>query len=197
MFFKDSLEKYAKRCRQSDSPKPFKGNIVASGANLRGIDLRGFNLDGARLSSCDLSGAQLQNCDLSKASINYCKFDRANLSNAKLPTLYNCTFEIANLTGTRFSDTHYCNFRLAQLYETKFLNNISHSSFDLANIERVQFGGLKMWNTNFTNANLTGVVFRDCTFINCILDADFNAVELEGPFLLDEATFSRLVMDND
>jgi uncharacterized protein YjbI with pentapeptide repeats/serine/threonine protein kinase len=96
-------------------------NVVATGSNLQGLDLKGMHMPFSTLSGSDLfdvhlDGANLEGADLSGSQLSEAKMTRTYLKDANLSHswLVRAKFRKADLTGT---DLRHTNLRSAEFQE--------------------------------------------------------------------------------
>ncbi|WP_437849896.1 DUF2169 family type VI secretion system accessory protein [Sorangium sp. So ce363] len=161
-----------------------------TGADFRGVDLRGMRfarafLEGADLRGCDLSGAVLEGAVLAKADLSGANLTGARLRGANLGK--------ANLEGAVFDD--------ADLTEAVLMGaRLAGASLKRAKLERadalqVSWGGVDLsgadlslcsfLQTSFAGANLAGANLERAMLLECSLDgADFSGARLHKTSLM-------------
>lgn len=109
--------------------------------------------------NCQFNGCNFSYCDLSHSVFTDCTFDTCNFSLAKLnnTALNNAVFKNCKLTGLDFSKSRDLLFQVN--FEKCLLD---YSVFAGKRIERAKFADCSVIETDFTNADLTGVLFKNC-----------------------------------
>ena len=172
-----------------------------AGLDFAGLDFKGANLAHAKLGGADLTGTDMSGANLAGASLDRSvliktSFRNANLAGASIvmPAL-SAAFDIdpadapsfagANLTGVRF----LARMRGADLSGATFAhaNLAPHESVRVDfNMLRTTFSSCNLKGTDFSNADLSGVLFefadlRGANFTNANLTrADMSHADLRG-----------------
>ena len=115
------------------------------GSGLQGSDLRGSDLQCAEFKGARMQGAQLQGADLRGANLERAHLHNADLRGASLGMgVADKTFEQTNLQGT---DLRGADLRGADMRGAAFSN---------ADLSRASLGAVKLQDTDFRDAILSG-----------------------------------------
>lgn len=143
-----------------------------SGQDLSARDFRGADLSGARLDGCVCIGTSFEGADLSGASfvgamLFKANFTAANLSRANLTecNAAYATFDDAILSMTRLDDGYFANASLRGANLDEAQGNIV--SFIEANLENVRANGLRLSQSSFEKAVLSGASFANAHLSEC------------------------------
>jgi uncharacterized protein YjbI with pentapeptide repeats len=122
-------------------------SVDLSGAALAGANLRDANFGRADLRRADLSRAELSNANLSGANAAGADLSGAHLSGVKLIR--------ADLTGANLSRA---DIRLAHLHEANLTRaDLRWASFRVSNLAAADLTGAELFETVFSDCNLSGV----------------------------------------
>lgn len=122
-------------------------SVDLSGASLAGANLRDANLGRADLRRADLSRAELSNANLSGANAAGADLSGAHLSGVKLIR--------ADLSGANLSRA---DIRLAHLHEANLTRaDLRWASFRVSNLAEADLTGAELFETVFSDCNLSGV----------------------------------------
>lgn len=188
--------------------------VNLSGRDLTDLDLSNLDFKAARLDSANLFGVNLSSSNLSDVSLAGVTLDRAQLTKAN--------FTKANLRGSRILipsihialDSyiwHAPTFRQSNLEGAWLSGNFDGTDFGAANLQNIKFGirsslercefsGSNLRNSNFSRAKLTyarfrqadlrGANFRDAKLVWVdFTDADLRGADFRG------ADLSMAIMD--
>ena len=131
--------------------------------------------DGCRFIRCNFAGVHLSNQNFLE-----CVFEECNLSNTyvKSSSFKDVTFDHCKIIGVLFGE---CN---PFLLEFKFLNSqVNMCSFYALNLKKICFDHCIVQETDFTEADLTGAIFKNCDLTDShfersiLLNADFSTAE--------------------
>ncbi len=140
------------------------------------IDVTKTPLEKGEFENCTFTNCDFSSGNLSDFKFIDCEFQDCNLSLALLhgTAFRNVVFKECKMLGLQFEN---CNdFGLSFSFENCQLN---HSTFFQMNIKKTIFKNCILQEVDFSESNLTSVLFGDCDlsrsiFKNCILDkADF------------------------
>ena len=143
---------------------------LLEGADLRGCDLTGAMLEGAVLAKADLTGANLTGARLRGANLGKANLERAVLDDADLTE---AVLMGATLTGARFARA---NLERADILQVKW-DGVDLSSAVLSNCTFLQ--------SSFVGANLAGANLERAMLLECALDdADFSGAQMHKATLM-------------
>jgi uncharacterized protein YjbI with pentapeptide repeats len=163
--------------------------VDLSGADLHDKDLSSINLTGSKLDDCDLSGADFSGSNLTDSLI-----ENSDLTDTN--------FDSATLTGVETSNLSGQPMNLPSGYETRYgfilgpgvkLYDASLNDLDFSqlNLSGAQLTGVDALGTNFSNSNLSGVMF----WYGIFNGADFSSAIMSGSNI-DHAEFTDSLFDN-
>jgi uncharacterized protein YjbI with pentapeptide repeats len=117
--------------------------------------------------SCTFKNCDFSETDLSKINFSDCDFLDCNLSMAKLPqtAFRNVNFKGCKMLGLRFD--HCYGFGLSFCFENC---NLSHASFVGVAIKKTLFRNSQLYETDFTETNLTNSLFDNCDLTRAIFN---------------------------
>ncbi|WP_201393746.1 pentapeptide repeat-containing protein [Ktedonobacter sp. SOSP1-85] len=162
--------------------------VSFSGADMRGIDLKGgcayeIDLSGANLSQADLSGANLSQAGLSQANLSQADLSRADLSGADLSR---ADLSEANLSEANLNEA---NLNRASLIEANFsfanfsFANFSFANFSFANLSEADLSRADLSRADLSRAlrlseaNLSGVDLSEANPSETIVSQALNVTE--------------------
>jgi uncharacterized protein YjbI with pentapeptide repeats len=164
--------------------------------SLSDNDLSGLNVKSLIAKECELNRVILRTVRLVEADFTGCRFDNADFSNANLgmASFLNCSLQEACFDNALFSIA-FCNYsdltgaklRLAIVEGTTFFN----STFDNANLLRIQAKHAMFTDSTFKCANLREGYFVKCSFDKCDLTgadcsgSNFSGADFTGAKLTD------------
>ncbi|WP_437995444.1 DUF2169 domain-containing protein [Sorangium sp. So ce185] len=161
-----------------------------TGADFRGVDLRGMRfvrafLEGADLRGCDLSGAVLEGAVLARADLTGANLTGARLRGANLgkANLEGAVLDDADLTeavlmGARLAGASLKRARL----ERADVLQVSWAGVDLSGAD---LSLCSFVQTSFADANLAGANLERATLLECSLDdADLSGARLHKTSLM-------------
>jgi uncharacterized protein YjbI with pentapeptide repeats len=145
---------------------------IMTSINLSGCNLSGAQFNKAEIRECDLQHTNMQKTTITDTKISRCNCGGTNLSNAQI---YHTQFLGTYGSGTIFSQSRIvnCLFNDAQIDSGSFTQvNFTPEApfqkgwFSTSNEQSTIFHHVNLTNTNFSGANLTGVIFEaDTVFI--------------------------------
>ena len=117
--------------------------------------------------NCQFEHCVLQNVDLSKCTFIDSQFLHCNLSNIQIgdTSFQNIQFKDCQMMGLHFHTSNNINF------EIEFIDcQLDHSIFDQLNCKRCSFDNCRLIGVDFTEADLSGVILKNCDLSDAIFE---------------------------
>ncbi len=140
------------------------GTLNFTGADLRGMDLRGANLARAFFESADLSGADLRGSNLDQAvlahaTLHNTRFEGASMREANLGK--------ADLNGTKLDE--------ADLHQAEFTEAVLKG----ASLQRANLTGATLRKIELHKVNARGMIGEQLAWMDAVIDTvDFSEAQL-------------------